>query len=145
MSGLFTNDRQNDYLNPAGKAGTQAEARQVVAVYDTNEFRARGARRPARGGAPARHHPCDRPGGSRGLAAALGRLRRQAFWAAVGSLFAPAEDASAYHLASDPNHALVNLHPTAGIDLRRAVEILRASRPLYVFPTFGVPHLFNVG
>jgi len=61
--------------------------------------------------------------------------RRQAFWAAVGSLFAPAEDASAYHLASDPNHALVILHPTAGIDLRRAVEILRASRPLYVFPT----------
>ena len=134
MSGLFTNDRQNDYLNPAGKPGAQGQAAQVVAVYDSND-QAHVARDGliAAGVPRAAIHAIDRADPSAASPRSV-ESRRKAFWAAVGSLFAPAEDASAYHLASDPNHALVVLHPTAGIDLRRAAEILRASRPLYVFP-----------
>jgi hypothetical protein len=135
MTGIFTSDRKNEYLNPAAKPGAQTEPHQVVAVYDTNNC-AHVARDGLLGaGIPrATIHVIDRadPAASPPRSA---ESRRKAFWAAVGSLFAPAEDPSAYHLASDPNHALVILQPTGGIDLRRAIEILRASRPLYVFPT----------
>ena len=88
MSGLFTNDRQNDYLNPAGKTGGATQAPQIVAVYDTNQ-QAHVARDGliAAGIARASIHAIDRADAS---ATRSIESRRQAFWAAVGSLFAPA-------------------------------------------------------
>src|SRR3954449_5744318 len=132
MSGVFSNDRQNDSLNPGGKA--QTGPNQVVAVYDTNNAAHVARDGLLAAGIPrATIHVIDRADPAAAPPRSL-ESRRQAFWAAVGSLFAPAEDPSAYHLPSGPNHALVILQPVTGIDLRRAVEILRASRPLYVFP-----------
>lgn len=134
MTGLFTNDRQNDYLNPGGKAAG-IEARQVVAVYDTNDCAHVARDGLLAAGIPrATVHVIERADPA-ATPARSPESRRQAFWAAVGSLFSPAEDASAYRLAADPRHALIVLHPTAGIDLRRAIQILHACRPLYVFPT----------
>jgi len=131
MSGLFTNDRATDYLNP-GKLQASAEVRQIVAVYDTNDSAHVARDGLIAAGVPrACVHAIDRadPAAPRSV-----ESRRHAFWAAVGSLFAPAEDPAAFHLAADPKHALVVLQPGSATDLPRAVQILQASQPLYVFP-----------
>jgi hypothetical protein len=134
MSGLFTSGNASDYLDPAGPPRVTIPVRQVVAVYDTNS-----SARVARDGLLA----AGIPGGAVHLveradpASAQPKspeARRLAFWAAVKSLFTAPEDPSVYHLAADPDHALLILQPTAATDLRRAMQILRASHPFYVFP-----------
>ncbi|MBV8911741.1 MAG: hypothetical protein JOZ05_01740 [Acetobacteraceae bacterium] len=133
MSGLFTNERQADYLDPEGTPAKTPVA-QVVAVYQTNHA-AHVARDAliAAGTPRAVIHVIDRADPARRTPNS-GEARRQAFWAVVGSLFWPTEDPAAYHLAADPDHALVILKPDKATDMRRAIQILRTSKPFYVFP-----------
>jgi len=133
MSGLFTNDKQADYLDPAA-APTKTPVKQIVAVYQTNHAAHVARDALLASGVPSGViHVIDRadPAANSPNSA---EARRQAFWSVVGSLFWPAEDPSAYHLAADPDHALVILQPNSATDARRAVQILRSSHPFYVFP-----------
>jgi hypothetical protein len=134
MSGSFTNDKQADRLDPTGTSRAKTPVQQIVAVYQTNHCAHVARDALLASGVPSgvihvidRADPATRTPNS-------AEARRQAFWAAVGSLFWPAEDPSAYHLAADPDHALVILKPGAGTDVRRALQILRSSKPFYVFP-----------
>lgn len=134
MSGLFTNDRQADYLDPeASPAPAKTPVPQVVAVYQTNHA-AHVARDGllAAGVAQNAIHVIDRADPTRATDRA--EARRQTLWSIISSLFWPAEDPSIYHLAADPDHALVILQPEPATDVRRAIQILRASKPFYVFP-----------
>src|SRR3954447_12152272 len=132
MSGMFTNDGQPDYLDPAAPSASKTPVAQVVAVYQTNNS-AHVARDGllAAGVAPSAVHVIDRADPAKPGDRA--ETRRQTLWSIIGSLFWPAEDPSMYHLAADPDHALVILQPAPGTDVRRAIQILRASRPFYVF------------
>jgi len=132
MSGA--NDRQPDSLDPAPARHAKDPVAQVVAVYQTNHS-AHVARDGllAAGVPQSAIHVIDRADPARSTDRA--EARRQTLWSIIGSLFWPAEDASMYHLAADPDHALVILKPDGATDVRRAIQILRSSRPFYVFPT----------
>jgi len=133
MNGLFSNDRPADHLDPAAAASAKTPVPQVVAVYQTNHA-AHVARDALLGAGVAASviHVIDRADPARSVNPA--EARRQTLWSIIGSLFWPAEDPSVYHLAADPDHALVILKPDRQTDVRRAIQILRASRPFYVFP-----------
>ena len=49
------------------------------------------------------------------------------------SLFARSENPAQYHLAEDPNHALVVVSRGSGVDRARARQILLSSNPVEVY------------
>jgi hypothetical protein len=136
MSGHSTDDRQSGALDPAAKPVPAKPIQQIVAVYETNQNAHVARDGLVAAGIPrATIHFVERADpASRANSV---DSRRQTLWAIIGSLFSPAEDPSMYHLAADPNHALIILQPDAATDMRRAAQILRSSRPFYVFPMLG--------
>jgi hypothetical protein len=130
---MFTSNQQPDYLDPSGKPKSKSQVPQVVAVYDSNNT-AHAARDALLAAGIPRGvvHAIDRAAPAQAQQRA--ESRRQTLWAIIGSLFWPAEDPAMYNLAADPDHALIVLKPDSSTDLPRAIQILRACRPFYVFP-----------
>ena len=114
--------------------GARQDDCQMVAVFNTNNgaHLARAALLAA-GLPPTSIHVIDRvepqPAGVRSLP----NDRRAALLNTIGSLFARSESAAKFHLADDPNHALLVLDRGSSVDRARARQILAASKPIEVY------------
>jgi hypothetical protein len=134
MVGMST-DKSADYLDPeAASAKAASDDCQVVAVYDTNNGAHLARAALVAAGIPMTAiHVIDRADPQPANAKSSPEARRAKLLQAIGSLFARAESPAEYHLAEDPNHALVVLTRGLGVDRVRARQILRASNPVEIY------------
>jgi hypothetical protein len=107
---------------------------QVVAVYDTNNGAHIARDALVAAGIPATAiHVIDRADPQPASAKSSPQARRAKLLQVIGSLFARSENPAQYHLAEDPNHALVVLSRGVGVDRARARQVLRSSNPVEVY------------
>lgn len=127
MAGMFT-----DAKDAAVKAA--ADDCQVVAVYNTNNGAHLARDALVAAGIPVTAiHVIDRADPQPASAKSSPEARRAKLLQVFGSLFSRSENPAQYHLAEDPNHALVVLSRGAGVDRARARQILGSSNPVEVY------------
>ena len=133
MAEIFTDPKNADYLSPT-EANARPDDRQLVAVYDTSNgaHLARDALLAA--GIPSTFiHVVDRVEPQTAGTRSSPDERRATLLKTIGSLFSRSERPARFHLAEDPNHALVILDRGVALDRVRARQILTASRPVEIY------------
>lgn len=137
MSDVYKNtDGRSDTLNKAAAHDTalydpNRHDNQIVAVYDS--MAQAGVARDALIGAGIPRQAIqvvDHTSGDAGGPSVAEDRNQGGFWGAVKSLFAPAEDVTAYREAIGRGHAMLILTPDATMDRHRAIQILESSHPI---------------